>query len=148
MWQSPNQRVRAIAEARKREREKLKKPFHIRRVKADFEVFSKTGESTHLDARVILNDMTLKGMVVFCSEKLVSGQKVIVKIEDPKSMTLKGMVTSCQEYANGGAHILSPTQYPNRIIMVFKFDTPEEEAATKAFYEELNGQFLYGHKAA
>src|SRR5271167_4083444 len=99
MWQSPNQRVRAAANARKRERERLKMPFHIKRVVASVDVaVLGQAEPLKVDVRVILNDFTVKGMGLFSAHRFSSGDEVTIRLETPSKIQLKGRIAWCQEY--------------------------------------------------
>ncbi|HLE01550.1 MAG TPA: hypothetical protein VJB59_14900 [Bdellovibrionota bacterium] len=147
MWQSPNQRVRALANARKRERERLQQPFHIRRVNAELQIVgSASSEPVTTTARVVLNDLTAKSVGIFTALPLGSGQEVLITVTEPSSVQLRGKVVACQEYHND-SHILSANSFSYRVGIQFTFKSPEEEKAVKAFYDGLQGE-LHGSKAA
>lgn len=148
MWQSPNQRVRAIAIARKRERDRLLHPIHFRRVEATLTVTATGAETPQsFPVRVILNDLSPKGMGLFVTQALVAEQDVTIQLKDPREITVSGRVVACQEYHNEG-HILTPKSYPYRMGIRFLFKTAEEEKAFQDFCNELSVNHLYGQKAA
>ncbi|HAR41911.1 MAG TPA: hypothetical protein DCS07_04660 [Bdellovibrionales bacterium] len=148
MWQSPNQRVRAIANARKRERDRLLQPLHFRRVEAELKLLTAGQEnSPSMPVRVILNDLSPKGMGMFVVQNLISGQEILITLKEPKALTIKARVIACQEYENE-SHILSPKTYPYRMGVRFIFDSPEQEQEIQAFCDEINRDYLYGSKAA
>jgi len=148
MWQSPNQRVRAIANARKRERDRLMQQFHFRRVEAEIKLLTVGAEnSPPMPVRVILNDLSPKGMGLFSVQNVISGQEVLITLKEPKALTIKARVIACQEYENE-SHILSPKSYPYRLGVKFIFDSPEQEQQVKEFCEEIEREYLYGSKAA
>jgi PilZ domain len=137
MWQSPNQRVRAAANARKRERERLKMPFHIKRVVASVAVVVPgQAEPTRVDVRVILNDFTTKGMGLFSAHRFSSGDEVTIQLETPSKIELKGKIAWCQEYEVRGK-VLTEHSFSYRVGLNFAFASPEEEKAVKAFCDDL-----------
>ena len=131
MWQSPNQRVRAQVNARKRERERLKMPFHIKRVLATVEL----GDQK-IDVRLILNDLTPRGMGLFSSHRFSAGDEVTIHLESPKKMQIKGKIAWCQEYEVRGK-VLTEHSFSNRVGLSFVFSSPEEEQAMKAYCAEV-----------
>lgn len=153
MWQSPNQRVRALANARKRERERWLQPFHIRRVEADLKLVTPgvptgtSAEPQQVPARVVLNDLSPKGIGLFTTQALIADQEIILTIRQPREITLKGRVVSCQEY-DSGSHILSEQSFTHRIGVRFLLESPEQEKAITDLYNDLNREYLHGSKAA
>jgi Tfp pilus assembly protein PilZ len=131
MWQSPNQRVRAQFNARKRERERMKMPFHIKRVHATVEI----GDQK-IDVRLILNDLTPKGMGLFSSTRFSTGDEVTIYLENPKKIQLKGKIAWCQEYEVRGK-VLTEKSFSHRVGLQFVFSSPEEEQAMKAYCSEV-----------
>jgi hypothetical protein len=131
MWQSPNQRVRAQANARKRERERLKTPFHVKRVLATVQL----GEEK-IDVRLILNDLTPKGMGLFSSNRFSPGDEVTIHLESPKKIAIKGKIAWCQEYEVRGK-VLTAQSFSYRVGLAFVFSSPEEEQAIKAYCAEV-----------
>jgi hypothetical protein len=131
MWQSPNQRVRAQVNARKRERERMKTQFHIKRVLGTVEM----GDQK-IDVRLILNDLTPKGMGLFSSTRFSPGDEVTIHLESPKKISLKGKIAWCQEYEVRGK-VLTAQSFSYRVGLAFSFATPEEEQAMKAYCAEV-----------
>jgi Tfp pilus assembly protein PilZ len=131
MWQSPNQRVRAQVNARKRERERMKMQFHVKRVLATVEL----GDQK-IDVRLILNDLTPKGMGLFSSNRFSAGDEVTIHLESPKKMQIKGKIAWCQEYEVRGK-VLTAQSFSYRVGLSFVFATKEEEATMKAYCDEV-----------
>lgn len=138
MWQAPNQRVRAAASAKKRERDRNQRPIHLKRVHADLQSI---GESTSLpsvasEVRLVLNDLTEAGFTFFSRKRLHAGQEVVLTLKDPRPLELKGKIVWCQEHEADG-HVLSPEPFSFRAGLQLAFSSEEERAAFKAFCDEL-----------
>jgi hypothetical protein len=137
MWQSPNQRVRAQVNARKRERERLKMQFHVKRVVAVVSIHVPGQEKPEtVDVRLILNDFTPKGMGLFSAHRFNAGDEITIDLENPKKVQVKGRVAWCQEYEIRGK-VLTAQSYSYRVGLTFIFATPEEEQSLKAYCDDL-----------
>jgi len=136
MWQSPNQRVRAQMNARKRERDRLKMPFHVKRVLASIVPSVGSENVTPISVRVILNDFTPKGVGLFSAHRFSPGDEVSITLESPKKIQVKGRIAWCQEYEARGK-ILTEHSYSYRVGLSFVFASAEEEQALKTYCEEL-----------
>lgn len=146
MWQSPNQRVRAIAAQRQKERLRLMQPFHIRRIIGDVEILAtNVTEASQAQCRVVLNELTPKGMAIYLKEPLVTGQELIVTLMEPTPIQLRGKVVSCLTTYNE-SHIMRD-EFPSRITMFFSFKTEGEKKMVQDFYDSLNSTYLYGKAA-
>jgi hypothetical protein len=144
MWQTPNQRIRAAANAKRRERERSRKPIHIKRILAQIELASPTpdGPSTKTDVRLMLNDLTPKGVGVFSPAALAAGQEVVILITSPVQINIKARVIWCQEHA-ANSHVISSQPFSYRVGFEFTGTTPDERNAIKAFCDEINTAHLY-----
>ncbi|MEK6705622.1 MAG: hypothetical protein AABZ06_07525 [Bdellovibrionota bacterium] len=148
MWQSPNQKIRRLAEAKKREREKLKNSFHIRRVKTELKFVSGTyNPTTVMDVNLLLNDLTPEGVSLFSPHSILVGQEIAITLEEPKRTYIRGKIVSCHEIETEG-HIMSEKAYLYRISVKFIFNSTDEEQAVRSFYEELAYNYLNLPKAA
>lgn len=149
MWQAPNQRVRALQTAKKRQQDRLSRPLHIKRVRAEIRAISQNpgGEAPATEARVILNDFSAKGMGIFASQALMVGQEVAITLQEPKQVYLRGRIVWCQEY-DAESHVLSANPFSYRMGIKFVFQSKQEEQAVAKFCDELFRQHLYGNKAA
>jgi hypothetical protein len=146
MWHAPNQRVRAVASSKKRERDRARKPIHIKRIIAHIDVITPTGvPPVQTDVRLILNDLSPKGVGVFSSIPLVAGQETSLTISDPIQLKVKARVAWCQEHA-ANSHILSNQPFSYRLGLEFIM-TAEEEPVVKAFFEEISKTHLYAKAA-
>ena len=148
MWQAPNQRVRAIAQAKRRERERARRPLHIKRVSAELKVLTLPSAAPMVtDARVLLNDFSPKGLGLFCGRPLGVGQEVAITLESPRRIYVRGRIVWCQEY-DCESHVLSQRSYSYRIGVQFTFETVEEQKAIKAFCDELSKDYLLTSRVA
>lgn len=126
MWQTPNQRARAVANQKKREREKLRRRFHVTRVIAQIEKTPQEGgsdENKAVPVRVILNDLSIKGVGVFSHHPLVAGMEVNFKIVEPVEIILPAKIVWCQAH-DSDTHVLSQEPYAYRMGLSFH---PSEE---------------------
>jgi Tfp pilus assembly protein PilZ len=141
MWQAPSQRARTQA----KKREKTRKIFHLKRVQAEVKTVGGLGvPSTVTLARVILNDLTPKGIGLFTSSPMMVGQEIALTIEDPKRFYVRGRIVWCQEVANVNK-VLSEHPFSYRIGIEFVVGSPEERQAIKTYCEELSRDYLYGN---
>lgn len=143
MWQAPSQRSRALANQKRRERERMRQSFHVRRVRAEIKVSQPMVQSTRTDARVILNDFTPQGLGLFSEHAVMPGQEVSITLEEPKRFFVRGRVIWCQEY-DANSHVLSQVSFKFRVGIEFVFETPEEQAAVEAYVTELNEKYIFG----
>lgn len=150
MWQSPNQRVRALAVQKRRDRDRNRRPVHVKRIMAELKfvvpLLGGNPEMQTLQARIVLNDLSPKGTGMFLAEAVNVGQVVTLEIRDPHPISIQGKVIWCQHDA--GSHVLSQQPFAYRVGLEFVFKSTEEQAAIKQFVEELARDFLYTHKVA
>ncbi len=145
MWHTPNQRVRAIANAKKRERERNRRPLHIKRILATLESLNaRPEEHTKLQIRLLLNDFTSKGAGLFSPHPMNPGDEVTLEISGPKHIKVKARIIWCQEF-QANSHVLTKEPFSFRIGIQFNV-TPEEEKMLQAFSDELSNNFLYAAK--
>jgi hypothetical protein len=143
MWQAPNQRVRAAANAKKRERERSRRPIHIKRINAHVELVNPNSpEPIKTETRLILNDLSTKGVGLFSPTPFIQGQDITITITDPLQITLKGKVIWCQEHG-ANSHVISNQPYTYRIGVEFILPSLEDQQSVKAFYEEVCKKYLY-----
>lgn len=77
-------------------------------------------------ARVMLNDLSPKGVGLFSPIAIQPGQEVQLTIEEPKRFFVRGKIAWCQEY-DANSHVLSRDPYSFRIGIEFEFTSAEEE---------------------
>jgi hypothetical protein len=152
MWQAPNQRIEAIKNAKKRQQDRLNKPLHLKRVRAEVRLVpqkethaqaSTQGENGQaIEARVMLNDISPHGIGIYSKEKMIPGMSVQVSLEGPKEIKVTGSVMWCQEQFAGGG-IISAQAHNFRVGVKLQFATPEEEKTFNDYCAEIEKQYLY-----
>ncbi|MBI4925177.1 MAG: PilZ domain-containing protein [Bdellovibrio sp.] len=146
MWQAPAHRMRAMALAKKRARERNRISIHIKSVEGHLKLLedkSSDPEHTQISIKVILNDFGPKGVGIFSEKPFLIGQEIELSLENPRSLCLKGKIAWCQEY-NANTHILSDKPCSYRIGIVFQFENEEQENQIKEFCISLEKEYLYG----
>jgi hypothetical protein len=130
--------------ARKREREKKRRPLHIKRVQAEIRVISgKLGQPAIItQARLVLNDISAQGVGLFAVEALTPGQTVAITLEDPYRFYVKGRVVWCQEN-DPESHVIHQQNFGYRVGVQFLIETPEETADVQKFLRELAEKHLF-----
>lgn len=151
MWQSPNQRVGALQNAKMRQRARLKRPLHIRRVRAEARlVFNKETQATAemtgvvgepIEVRVVLNDLSLSGIGLYAQERMLPGHTIRLTLEDPRKITVEGRIVWCND-EHIGSPVISANPYNFRIGIRFCFSTKAEEDAFKLFCADLKTSLL------
>lgn len=155
MWQAPSQRVRALANARKRDRERARRPFHMKRVIARLKLiptFISTNPAFEnpvvtVDARLVLNDIQDGSMVCFSQTKLHVGQKIAITLEEPSQITIQGKVAWCDTY-HANSHVLTQSAFSFRTGVKFVFENAEDEAAFKNFHSMITREHVVNTSAA
>ncbi len=152
MWQAPNQRIGAIQNAKKRQEARLKKPIHLKRVRAEMRLVpnkethaqattvSEQGEA--IEARVLINDLSTTGIGIYASKPMNPGAKVSITLSEPIQIQISGEVVWCQEQPACGA-IITSEAFNFRIGVKFAFANPEEEKALQDYCNEIQKQHLY-----
>lgn len=142
MWQAPSR-----SKTRKRTALKRKPMFHLKRVSAEVKVLPPKGQLSTPDqnppqtARVILNDITERGMGLFLPESIQVGDSVGITLEEPKRVFVRGKVINCQESGTRSA-VLTEVIYAYRVVVEFEFQSEEEQNAIMDFCRELSGDIL------
>lgn len=134
MWQAPNARTRA--QSKKRERDRNRMPFHIKRVAISVTLQVPGGETKVIDARTLLNDFSAGGMGLFTAHKFNADDEVTITFDSPRKIEIKGRIAWCQEYFVIGK-VLKAKSYSYRAGIQFKFASPEEEKLVQEFCDEL-----------
>ncbi|MBI2712387.1 MAG: PilZ domain-containing protein [Bdellovibrio sp.] len=142
MWQNSNQKVRALAAARKRERDRARTSIHYKRINATVEASLKDGaEKSILEARVVLNDFSPKGVSFFSPNLLPQGLPVTLTTAAPMAIKLHGKVVYCQE-ANVTSHVIAAIHFGYRVGMEFFPENDQEREALTRYCLDLKHTFL------
>jgi len=147
MWQVPNQKVRAMMNARKREKERNKHNFHIRRTHAQIKMVSSLEAQAPEEVRVVLNDISTKKMAFFSSRPLGLDQVCAITIEEPRRIYVRARIMSCQEL-DLESKVITAQSFSYRVGVLFLFESDDEEKAFRTYCEELASEILGTNKAA
>lgn len=148
MWQSQNQRPKAPPVAtsttgKRRDRERRRLPVHIKRARAELKSVTSLGAAPIVaEARVVLNDMSIKGVGLFAPVELVPGTVVAITISEPTQFFIKGRVVWCQEH-DATSHVLSKNAFSFRVGIEFLYENPSEQQAVKQYLEVLARDYLF-----
>jgi hypothetical protein len=152
MWDVPRYRIRAYVRALKRartlEKEARQNRVHFKRAHANIRVFEGFGSKTEFTrARIILNEMTVKGTYIFAPKPFQQGELVEVTLNEPRLFYVKGRVISC-ERNNPDSVIVSEEPVPYRLAVVFEYQSLYEKEMVKSFLQQLAMEELYPAAAA
>lgn len=136
MWQSPSQRIRAIAATKRKLHGAKGNKIHIKRVRADIKLMSTLGVPGIWEIRIVLNDLTPLRVELYSPKPIQQGEEVAITLEYPKRIYLRGVVSWCQEHCVD-SHIISTVDFSYRIGIRLIFQSQEEETTVKSFYDEL-----------
>jgi hypothetical protein len=138
MWQAPNSKVRLPA-SKKARRTTPRRSIHIKRVTAEIRTVGKTTPdgrpSMEGSARIMLNDLSIKGVGIFCDKPFTPGEEIAINLTDPTRIYLRGKIVFCQEH-DSRTHVISNLPYSYRIGIQFIFADATEEANVKKFCED------------
>ena len=112
--------------------------FHYKRAIATLILPTQTGAPTVISARVVLNDINSKGLLLFASAPVAPQQRVEIHIQDPHEFTQLGMVRSCQQISYEHK-ILSDQQFQFRIAIEFDVSTNEDRDRIDAYCNVIQG---------
>lgn len=152
MWQAPNQRAGAAYNAKKRQQERNRKPFRLRRVRAEVRLIppektiaqaeSESAIGELREARVILNDLSPGGIGIYAPGPMYPGDKIRITLTEPRKIAVEGRVIWCQNQGFGN-HVISEQSFNYRVGVQFIFDTEESRQAFVQFCEDLRQNYLY-----
>jgi hypothetical protein len=142
MWQAPSQNKKF---GKKRSINSSGRPMHLKRVVAEVKLVDPqagVGEaSAPLKVRIVLNDLSPKGISLFCTQKLMHGQEVAVTLTEPSMIYLRGKVLACQEH-DPNSHVLTEHPFAYRIAVLFNFESEAEKAAVAKYVSEVVDMLL------
>ncbi|MGZ3698844.1 MAG: hypothetical protein ACXWPM_09695 [Bdellovibrionota bacterium] len=138
MWNPLKHQIRNYVNYKQKKKEKSRElpSLHIKRTRAELMIQEGLGRSVVSPARVILNDLTPKGIFLFTTNQLPIGQALSLTMEDPKRFYVRGHVISCQTVIMD-RRVISEENYQYRVGIVFDFQSSEESDAVQAYCEEL-----------
>lgn len=130
--------MRAMASAKKRQRERNQMAIHIKAVEGKIK-----DENSSSQIKIILNDFGPKGIGVFSEHSFLIGQEITLLLENPRVISLKGKIAWCKEH-DANSNIISPKPFSYRIGIVFQFENEGQEKEVRNFCEVLEKEYLYG----
>jgi len=87
-------------------------------------------------ARTILAEIYMDKMYIFCSEKFIIGQSIVIQFEIPKPFILNAEITYCLEF-NMQSRIISEKKMPYRASLRFTFVKPGERENLRTFLKSI-----------
>lgn len=148
MWQAPNNKVRAIGSAKKRLKDRNSKTFHLKRVVAELKLIGGLGQPPVItQARVLLNDLSPKGVGLFTPMSVNPDQEVAITFESPRRFYVKGKIIFCNDVRSTQT-IISEERYSYRVGLKFTFQNEQEEKEVEAFCQEILEHHLLTKKVA
>jgi Tfp pilus assembly protein PilZ len=140
MWQNKTQKLRAQAEAKKKEREYARLHIHFKRIAATIQILSldamENDQLPKIEVRAILNDLNNEGVGVYAQESLNPGQELLLTFDKPHFLEVNAKVKWCQSH-NANSHIISNQPFSYRIGLEFIVKKEEERKAIKEFVSEM-----------
>lgn len=139
MWDHGAFRGRSVSVKSRQDRERRKRRrISLRRTEVRIQVLKgfphRVVES--VAARVILNDITPRGVTVFADHGLAIGALVDLVIEQPRRFYVKGRVISSHQ-ANLHQTVLSPNPLPFRVSIAFEFMSSQERETTERYCRDI-----------
>ncbi len=142
MWQSPSQRNRALAGAKQRERDRLRRAIHINRVQVELHHASPEGPETVIQARVLLNDLNPTGFNLYSTQNLSPGVTVTLVLNEPRLFEIEAKVLWCQDQPSAH-HILSPNAYTYRVTLELRFADDTKKVEFEKFCQEVTAKYNF-----
>src|SRR5262249_32184622 len=121
----------------------LKTQLHLMRVTVQVrslgELTSDGKPELEARARVVLNDLTPKGIHMFCDQALVAGQEIAIVIPAPTKIYLHGRVKHCQE-REVLTPVISDSAFNFRVSLQFEYADEREADAAAKYCKEIQRQ--------
>ncbi len=86
------------------------------------------------EARIVLNEMTKNGIVLFSSTPVRVGEEISIDVELPKKLSTKGRILACNDFQLN-QNIVSPRPYRYRILVTFAGIAEEQRKELDQYYE-------------
>ena len=120
--------------------------FHYKRVAATLIITGTPAEGdqtqntppTVISARVVLNDINSKGLLLFASSPVAHEQRVEIHMQEPHTFSQTGIVRSCQQISYD-QKILSDQQFQYRIAFEFDVSSDQDRDRIDAYCNVIQG---------
>ena len=147
-WEVPRYRIKAYIRGLRRLESHAKKykkaPFRLRRTLAELKIIEGSAFPPDImHARVVLNDISPWGLMLFTSTPLREGQVIAITIQEPYLFYAQGKVMSCHP-ASLSARILTENPHPYRVQIKFEFHSLFERNAVRMYCQEVLKKYLFG----
>jgi hypothetical protein len=145
MWQNKTQKLRAQADAKKKERDFARLHIHFKRIAASIQILSldalQNDQLPKIEVRAILNDLTNEGVGLYSQDALNVGQEILLTFEKPHFLEITAKVKWCQSY-NVNSHIITAQPFSYRIGVEFIIKKEEESKAVQDFCDDMTRTYL------
>lgn len=131
MWRTIPLKVRK--QSGKKRIERIKALAHIIRVSGTVEA---PQLGVKLNGHFLLNDIHMKGLGFFTSEKLPEGTHLSLLIQEPEEFTIGGRLLWCSENLYN-SHIVSEKHFRYRMAIHFEFQNDEERNEVEAYLDRV-----------
>lgn len=144
---APNGKSKAVAALKKREREKQAPRMHLKKVRAEIKPIGDLSNRNTVEARVILSDLSPRGVAFFSSVPFENGQVIALTLDEPKRFFVKGRITWCQEH-DAQSHVLGSNPFSYRIGLRFLCESEEEGQEIRKYCDLIASQYIFGNAKA
>jgi hypothetical protein len=145
MWQNKTQKLRNMAETKKKERDYARLHIHLKRIAASIQILSldalENDNLPKLEVRAVLNDLNNEGVGLYCHEALNPGQEILLTFEKPHFLEITARVKWCQSH-NANSHIITTQPFSYRIGVEFITKKSAEAEAIQKFCAEMIKNYL------
>ena len=117
-------------------------PLHIHRVEAEIQLAVTHGDEPSVHTRMLLNDMSNKGVGLYSPIAFLPGQEVVIRLQDPRACLLRGRIAWCREF-NVSQSVLSINPFNYRMGIRFLFESLEEERLVISICELIKREYTH-----
>ena len=145
MWQTSNNKV-GSGERKGRLRSRL--PVHIKRASATLKLLGPNYlNHPTIEARVLLNDLSVRGLGLFTTRMLTPGLEIQIVFEEPKPFTISGKIVWCHEH-HLNSHVLTPVPFLFRAGLLFSYENSAQADEVRQLYEGFARELISMFKGA
>ena len=139
MW-NKTQKIRAQADAKKKDRDNARLHIHFKRIAASIQILSldalDNDQLPKIEVRAILNDLTHEGVGLYSQEALNPGQEILLTFDNPHFLEITAKVKWCQSF-NANSHIITSQPFSYRMGVEFIIKNQKEAKAVGEFCDEM-----------
>lgn len=112
--------------ARAREKMRRSRPIHVERTPIRLGFKLADGSVAEAQARVVLSELTVDGVVLYSAEPLAPNTEVKLTIENPEKFEIEAKIVWCQ-YQDSSARIITTNAFPYRMGVAFRWAKDEDK---------------------